>query len=296
MVGDDDFRRRADLILGEAAVEHDWQDRDRWMADAFRTSVCQDWSFVTDTDFEQIDRHRHVLHFQSAAYGSSQAAEVCHAMLALGARLLEADGWAMKCESSGVNRTRETWLTLASRADHAYRRMTQEIGTPRDHLQDQLDFWRILVAALVDSPIQIYSVFYTCGMHLLGQPDLILDDDELDRALGDIDFRPTRAAELFETFALRLLTEYSAVRFPDGQTIRIANHCTHCQVTWEGCPRYVADDCLHNPIRAVAVHASNQKRFAEPVRSIHRLGVGIGPGMPQRDITRNWLFFSFTTA
>ena len=247
MVGDDEFRARAELILHEANVDHEWLGRDRCMADAFRSSVCQDWPFVTDADFAQIDRHSNVLHFRSESYQANEASRTCRGMLCLGARLLEADGWAMKCMSSGIAHARESWLKLASQADQAYQRLVQEIGTPRDYLRDQCDFWKILWHTLVASPVQAYSVYSTCGMHILGQADLIVSEDELDDAVGDPDLRPNKAAELFEAFALRLLTEYRTVGFQGGQTYRIATDALHFRVVWEGHTGCDRDDLLHNP-------------------------------------------------
>jgi hypothetical protein len=242
MVGDDDFRRRAEAILCEAKVEHDWQRRDP-CADAFRSSVCEDWPFLTDADFQLIDRHSNVLHFHSAPYAADQAAAACQQMLALGARLLEADGWAMKCESSGISHARETWLKLASRADHCYRPFTQAIGTPRERLQDRRNFWTVLYQALVDSPIQVYSVFYSCGMHLLGQPEFIVKDHDLEGSAP----HAAAAAELFEAFAVHLLAECAPVGFHDGQSFGKGGDAPPFQVTWEACTEHVADDGMHNP-------------------------------------------------
>lgn len=246
MVGDDDFRRRAESILGEARVEHEWQRRDP-CADAFRSSVCEDWPFLTDADFQLIDRHSNVVHFHSDPYAADQAAAACQQMLALGARLLEADGWAMKCENSGISHARETWLKLASRADHCHRRLTQAIGTPRQRLQDRRNFWTVLYQALVDAPVQVYSLFYSCGMHLLGQPELIVKDDDLDGPAGAGATHTETAAELFEAFAVHLLAECAPGGFHNDQSFGTGSDGLPFQVTWEACTEHVADDWTHNP-------------------------------------------------
>jgi hypothetical protein len=241
LVGDDEFRSRAELILGEAKVEHEWQRRDP-CADAFRSSVCEDWPFLTDADFQLIDRHSNLLQFRSEPYAPDQAAAACQRMLALGARLLEADGWAMKCESSGISHARETWLKLASRVDLGYRRLTQAIGTPRERLQDRRNFWAVLYQTLVDAPIQVYSVFYSCGMHLLGQPEFIVKDDHLG---GD---HAETAADLFEAFAIHFLAECAPVGFQDGQSFgKAPSEASPFQLMWEACTEHGIDDCMHNP-------------------------------------------------
>ncbi len=261
MVGDDEFRGRAESILREAKVEYEWQLRDP-CADRFRSSVSEDWPFLTDADFQMIDRHSHALHFRSAPYSADQAAAACQQMLALGARLLEADGWAMKCESSGISHARETWLKLASRADHCYRLLTQAIGTPRERLHDRRNFWRTLYQTLVDAPIQVYSVFYSSGMHLLGQPELIVNDDDLNGSTGS-------AAELFEAFAVHLLAECAPVGFRDGQSFGNGGDAATLQVTWEACTEHGDDDCMHNPF--------GRWRFTRGARpdAVHHQGNGL---------------------
>lgn len=244
MVGDDEFRRRAESILREANVDHVWQRREP-CADAFRSSVCEDWPFLTDDDFQLIDRHCNVLRFGSEPYAPGEAAAVCQRMLALGARLLEADGWAMKCENSGISHPRETWLKLAGRVDQACQRFTQAIGTPRERLQDRRRFWRLLFQTLVEAPIEVYSVFYSCGMHLFGQPELIVKADDVPGPAGA---SAKSVGELFEAFAVHVLAECGPLGFENGQSFCSGGAAASVRMIWEAGPKHGGDDDgMHNP-------------------------------------------------
>jgi hypothetical protein len=169
----------------------------------------------------------------------------------------------MKCESSGISHARETWLKLAGRVEHSHRRLTQALGTPRERLQDRRNFWTLLYQALVDAPIQVYTVFYSCGMHLLGQPELIVKENELDGQAG-----AAAAAKLFEAFAVHLLADDAPAEFQDARSFGLAGNTLPCQVTWEACTEHLADAWMHNPF--------GRWRFAHGLR--HDPGhVEIGP-------------------
>lgn len=265
MVGDDEFRRRAQPILNDAGVEHGWRRRDP-CADRFRSSVCEDWPFLTDADFQLIDRHSNVLDFCGQPYAPAHAGAACRQMLALGARLLEADGWALRCESSGVSHARETWLRFANQSRQCQLRLDEEASDaarPRDRRHS----WALLYRCLVDAPVQVYSVFYTRGMHLLGQPELIVSAEELNAATGRDCL--ALAGGLFETLAAKLLAE--GLPFEKGLAFE-SHHGEPFQASWEAAPAHYADSAMDNPL--------GRLRLRRPAvrQAVHRDCMGMRTG------------------
>src|SRR5262249_51313766 len=80
--------------------------------------------------------------------------------------------------------------------------------------------------------------YYTCGMHLLGKPDLIVSVDLLEA----ID-----AANLFSVFALYLLAECREGEFASGHTFSASKDAPRYRVLWEPCTGYDEDDFFFNP-------------------------------------------------
>ena len=219
LVGDDRFAKKAGPILKAAGAEHEFRDRDPRMASAFKASVCPAAPTLDAEEIERIDQHESVLYVLSKNSTSGQAPEASRAMLGLGAKLLEAGGLAMKCESSGIAHGRARWIALAEQA------------------QSRQDSWPALFRAYVQFPIGSKKDLYTCGMHLLGKPDLIVSKSlEVDDIVG-----------LFQTFALYLLGECVEGRFASGHTFRVDADSPRFRVRWEPCAEYDEDDFFFNP-------------------------------------------------
>ncbi|HEX4125919.1 MAG TPA: hypothetical protein VHY37_14425, partial [Tepidisphaeraceae bacterium] len=104
-----------------------------------------------------------------------------------------------------------------------------------------------LIRAYVVFLIGSKTDFYTCGMHLLGAPDLIMaqltgqSKNESDGSSVGI------AAELFKTFALYLLAECKVGGFISGHTFRIDKDAPRYRVVWEPCSGYPEDSFFFNP-------------------------------------------------
>ncbi len=129
----------------------------------------------------------------------------------------------MKCESSGIAHGAARWRALTMQAN--------DPGDPGGR-------WAGLFDAFVLYPIQSAHDFYTCGMHLLGKPDLIAAS-ELVPAAG--------AAELFRVFALYLLADCPDGGFASGHTFSPSETAPGFRVAWEPCTGYAEDDFFFNP-------------------------------------------------
>src|SRR5205085_2789306 len=89
---------------------------------------------------------------------SAAASATARQFLGLATQLLHAGGIAVKCESSGMAHAAPRWQKFDANAD-----------------RDAFNFFTALYLAYVFSPISNGPDLYTCGMHLLGAPDLILN-------------------------------------------------------------------------------------------------------------------------
>lgn len=219
-VGDARFAAEARALLRAESVEHEVRGHDDRMAEAFQASAFRVDRSLTDADLAAIDRHQSAVYFLSDSFGAGAALSTTRRMLALGARLLQTGGAAMKCESSGIAHGRQRWLALAASADDA-----------------------ALFKAFVQypiGPVDEGNDYYTCGLHLLGRPDLIASDAATGGDLVD-------AVALFSTFALYLLTECAPGKFRSGHTFRLDGASPRYVVRWEPCGGYDEDDFFFNP-------------------------------------------------
>jgi hypothetical protein len=233
--GGKDFREACETILAEAGNEHEWRKREKRMADAFAASEFRVNPSLEDADWEAIEKHKSVLYVLSDNFTAAQAPDASLSMLRLGRRLLDAGGVAIKCESGGIAHSRARWTELGERADTA----------------DAGDRWPALFAAFVQYPISSDTDLYTCGMHLLGKPDLIVATDVVEA----ID-----AVDLFAAFGLYLLAECPDGEFYSGHTFSLNKKAPKYRVTWEPCTGYDEDEFFFNPFGRWRFNPAEGKR------------------------------------
>jgi hypothetical protein len=221
--GGKDFPANAAPILTAAGNEHEWRKRDKRMREAFEAAEFRLRPSLQDRDWVSIDEHRSVLYVLSDNFTAHQAPVVSQSLLQLGRRLLEVGGSAIKCESCGIAHSQARWIELAQRAEK-----TTDAGTR----------WTALVEAFVQYPISSEEDLYTCGMHLLGQPDLIV---------GAAEVSALAASELFAVFAQYLLAECPEGAFVSGDTFSVSQDAARYRVVWEACTAYDEDEYFFNP-------------------------------------------------
>ncbi|AMV24971.1 hypothetical protein VT84_11270 [Gemmata sp. SH-PL17] len=223
LVGGADFPAKARPILDELGLQYEFTPRDERMAKAFESSSFRVAPTLQPADFARIAEHESVLYVFSKNFPAREAPNVSQKLLQVGARLLDAGGFAMKSESSGIAHSSARWQVLAKQANN-------ETG--------RAEFWAGLFDAFVFYPIQSDGDFYSCGMHLLGQPDLI----------AATDLAPVKGAvELFRAFAMYLLVECPDGEFASGHTFGASNNASRYRVVWEPCTGYEEDDFFFNP-------------------------------------------------
>jgi hypothetical protein len=227
--GDDDFRRASETILQAEDVEYQFRGHDPNLLRAFRASSMA-WPSFSEEEFARIDRHETVLYILSKNFTAAEAPAISHAFLNLTKRLLDAGGIAAKCESSGISHSRERWLKHA------------EVAALDDYHR-----WTALYVAYVQRPISGNGDLYSCGMHLLGAPDMIVSESILkpNREAGQSTIGA--AAQLFQVFAVYFLGECPVGKFASGHTFSIERDAPRYRVIWEPCTTYAKDDLFFNP-------------------------------------------------
>ena len=187
---------------------------------AFQASLAN--ATFTEADVAAVAAHDTVAYLLSPPIHRVSARGIAARMLALTATLLRAGATAVKNESSGLTHGRDRWLAIADAAAAA---------PTEDHLTLSLyDAW-------VKRPIQgADGVLYSCGMHLLGAPEVEVVD-------GTVDDVPT-----IDAFAGYLLLE--APDLEDGEGFRPAVGAPRWTIEHRPSDRYAEDDFFYNPFGA----------------------------------------------
>jgi hypothetical protein len=227
--GDAELRGRWEPILKAAKVEHEFRPHDQNMVKAFKSSSMS-WPCFTPEDISRIGHHTFVLYVLSEHFSAAAAPKVSRAMMKLGGKLLEEGGFAIKSESSGISHSAKRWRELNEWAD-----------------ENDARRWGALFRAYVVYPIASAADLYTCGMHLLGAPDLIVSNAAIENSAAAGQSKESAAAELFSTFAIYLLCECSVGQFVSGHTFSINRDAPRYRVVWEPCVGYPQDNYFFNP-------------------------------------------------
>ncbi|MGW1270379.1 hypothetical protein [Streptomyces sp. NPDC002491] len=215
-----------DFIVDELQQYPDPRMREAFGASLDARRPTRDDEFGDD-DWAAVDAHDSVAYVLSPPISQSSAVEVSRQALAVTAALLAHGATAVKNESSGVACGRERWLTLADRAATAEN--DHDLAGALDHA------W--VVPALIDE-----DVFYSCGMHLLGEADIELVPGPA--------AAPEQWAEwmtTMDTARYYLLTEQPTRGVRDGEGFRLSLDSPRWIMNRMECERYEEDDFFYNP-------------------------------------------------
>lgn len=214
--------------------EYSEQGHDPEMTRAFEASLAR-VSF-TDADWEAVEEHDGVAYVLSRPMRAfTMPPELMRPMLlgvsrealALTAALLQSGATAVKNESNGITHGRERWLSLADEAAAA---------TTDDELAS------VLYRASVKRPISTGELLYSCGMHLLGAPDVELVATPTTN--GEVEDCVT----LMDTLAMYLLTDERAAEMADGEGFRLAEDSPRWLLHHYPDDRHESDDIFYNPL------------------------------------------------
>lgn len=166
-----------------------------------------------------------------AFFGSHQAITSAKEALQMVKRCFSLGAKAVCCESSYITHTKDDWLELAETSE------SEDDSTAR---------WALL-EAFVQCPIVREETFITCGLHLLGLPDLIVSQ----KVAATIDEGGTMVDDnvrrLFYSFAGYLLTECATKPFRSGNTFSMGPDSQRYRIVWEPCSELEEGNILYNP-------------------------------------------------
>ncbi|MCP3927195.1 MAG: hypothetical protein GY714_31945 [Desulfobacterales bacterium] len=193
--------------------EYSNKGHDECMINAFELSgnVCQT---LTKEDLQSIAKHRDVTYVLSPPLIAEKAMEEADRALKFVDLCFDLGAQAVKCESSGIAHGKDFWKKLASSDD------------------DGLLYW-----TWVRRPLNDNGVIYSCGMHLLGYPDIeIYGETVLD------------ALKLIDGFAMYIIIDQPGESLRSGHTFSLSSDSPSYKVTKKNCIRYEEDEFFYNPL------------------------------------------------
>lgn len=200
---------------------------DSRMTRAFEASYDRVAPSMTDDDWYAVQKHNAVAYVLSPPIQKDSADRISGLALSLTAALLQRGGVAAKGESAGIAHGRAHWLQLAE----DYRRAQAE--------NDGHTACATLYRTWVRRPLidRDETVYYSCGMHLLGDRDVEVESTwELSDALDWMD-----------ALGLYLVADRPTRPLKDGEGFRVTNDGPRCVMRLRPCRRYEEDDFLFNP-------------------------------------------------
>lgn len=187
--------------------------RDDRMAKAFDVSWDRVRPSATDDDKRQVEQHRDVVYVLSRRLDPERSLDAALAGLSLIKERFTEGARAVKCDSSGIAHGKDRWLEFAARK------------SPMD-----------AYFAFVRRPIGSGDAMYSCGMHLIGLPDV--------KVVGLSDWD---AAMLMDAFAGYLLTEDGRRTVKVGHTFSCSNDDPVFRISYDECRGYETNDFFYNP-------------------------------------------------
>jgi hypothetical protein len=219
-----EVRSTAGLCGFELDTDYSQLEPDERMASAFRASFDRVAPTMSEEDWQGVREHSAVAYLLSPPVGKDTL-EVAFQALMLITQLLENGGLAAKCESSGIAHGRSRWLQLGDDLLAA-----STAGDLHGSVAS-------LIAAFVRRPLSDAGVLYSCGMHLLGMPDV-----EVQAVLD-----PFEAVQWIDLLALYLLADRPSRPVLDGDGFRLADDGPRRVMRLLPCWRYQEDDFFFNP-------------------------------------------------
>jgi hypothetical protein len=197
------------------------------MVSSFEASYDQVNPSMTAEDWQAVREHAAVAYVLSPPIRKGRAADISGPALSLVAALLRDGGVAAKGESAGIAHGRARWLELAA----AHARATERSDA---HAAGASLYWAWVRRPLVDED---EAVFYSCGMHLLGQPDA-----EIESSL-DVG----AAVEWIDLLGLYLVADRPARPIKQGEGFRLKDPGPRRVMRLTPCERYEEDSFMFNP-------------------------------------------------
>jgi hypothetical protein len=195
---------------------------------------------MSEDDWNAVRTHRAVAYVLSPPIRKAQAADVSGRALLLTAALLRGGGGAAKGESAGIAHGRKRWLELAEE----YARSRKHGDT---HTEGATLYWVWVRRPIIDDD---EAVYYSCGMHLLGQRDV-----EIEAGLDLAD-----ALEWMDLLGLYLAADRPTRPLKDGEGFRLKDEGPRRVMRFRPCKRYEEDEFKFNPYGYIRLEPDKKRR------------------------------------
>lgn len=183
------------------------------MRSAFIASIDRVARTFSAEDWARIERHNTVAYVLSPPLDRGRAMGICADALDLTARLIKAGATAVQCENAGVAHGLDHWLALAR--THSIRE------------------------AWVRRPIRDDDALYSCGMHLLGLPDI--------ECIGS--FEELEAVRWIDALADKCVSGKTI-----GNLFSFDKQTPERRIQRVPCKRYEEEEMFFNPYGYIRVH------------------------------------------
>jgi hypothetical protein len=194
---------------------------------SFEASYDRVMPSMTKADWQAVRDHTAVAYVLSPPITKGHALEVSGQALTLIAALLRSGGIAAKGESAGIAHGRDQWLELAT----TYGKAVQEGDWPS---AASTLYWSWVRRPIVDNT---KGVYYSCGMHLLGERDIEIE--------ASLDLH--HALDWMDLLGLYLVADRPARPIKDGEGFRLSAQGPRRILRMGPCQRYGEDDFFFNP-------------------------------------------------
>lgn len=200
---------------------------DSRMITSFEASYDRVTPSMTENDWQAVKGHTAVAYVLSPPIPKEKAVNISGLTLKLTVELLKSGGVAAKGESAGVAHGRKTWLKLAA-----------DLAQARER-NDAHEAGAILYRTWVRRPLldNNSGVYYSCGMHLLGMPDI-----EIDNSL-DLNV----ALQWMDLLGLYLVSDGPTRPIKDGEGFRLKNEGPRRIIHFRPCERDDPNSFFFNP-------------------------------------------------
>jgi hypothetical protein len=200
---------------------------DHRMMDSFDASYDRVSPSMFGEDWDAVRTHGAVAYVLSPPIMKEHAADISGRALLLTAALLRGGAVAAKCEAAGIAHGRARWLALADDFSRAK-------ADGDRHGEGASLYWAWVRRPLNDDD---ESSYYSCGMHLLGQPDAEIE--------ASLDLKD--AIEWMDMLGMYLVGDRPARPLRDGERFRLKDEGLRRVIRCRPCERYQEDEFIFNP-------------------------------------------------
>ena len=206
---------------------------DTRMVNSFQASYDRVQPTMNDDDWGAIRSHSAVAYVLSPPARRDLAVAISARALLLTAALLQNGGVAAKADSCGIAHGRAHWLELSTRYAQSH----------TEHNQRATLYFSWVRRPILDDQT---GSFYSCGMHLLGKPDIEIE--------SSLDVHT--AVKWIDLLGLYLVADQPKQSVADGEGFRLYDSGPRRVMRFEPCKRFDEDDFFFNPYGQIRLERS----------------------------------------